>query len=195
MQNSYIIQSDTNASQDYYWFKNGFSKEHLDRLSKDLDSIPFVDGGTYGTANAAIRTSKVKWLPQDKRFEWLYDLINNLAIEANNTNWKFDIHAMLEQIQYTEYYAADNGHYTWHQDIGPNDASKRKVSVTIQLSDSHEYEGGDLQIWQGGTTIQTCPRGAGVGVLFPSYMMHRVTPVTKGTRKSLVLWIGGSHFK
>ena len=40
-----------------------------------------------------------------------------------------------------------------------------------------------------------CPRGKGVAVLFPSYMMHRVSPVTKGTRKSLVLWVGGEHYR
>ena len=194
MQQSYIIESEENASQEYYWFKNGFSKEHLNRLSKDIESIPFVDATTFTEPNPTIRKSKVKWIPQNETFEWLYDLIKELAVEANSI-WKFDIHTIIEQIQYTEYYAADNGHYTWHQDIGPGNASKRKISVTIQLSDTTEYEGGDLQIWRGGDSIQTVPRGAGVSVLFPSYMMHRVSPMKRGIRKSLVLWIGGSHYK
>lgn len=194
MQHSYIIESEENASQEYYWFKNGFSKEHLNRLSKDIESIPFVDATTFTEPNPTIRKSKVKWIPQNETFEWLYDLIKELAVEANSI-WKFDIHTIIEQIQYTEYYAADNGHYTWHQDIGPGNASKRKISVTIQLSDTTEYEGGDLQIWRGGDSIQTVPRGAGVSVLFPSYMMHRVSPMKRGIRKSLVLWIGGSHYK
>ena len=194
MQQSYIIESEENASQEYYWFKNGFSKEHLNRLSKDIESIPFVDATTFTEPNPTIRKSKVKWIPQNETFEWLYDLIKELAVEANSI-WKFDIHTIIEQIQYTEYYAADNGHYTWHQDIGPGNASKRKISVTIQLSDATEYEGGDLQIWRGGNSIQTAPRGAGVSVLFPSYMMHRVSPMKRGIRKSLVLWIGGSHYK
>ena len=194
MQHSYIIESEENASQEYYWFKNGFSKEHLNRLSKDIESIPFVDATTYTEPNPTIRKSKVKWIPQNETFEWLYDLIKELAVEANSI-WKFDIHTIIENIQYTEYYAADNGHYTWHQDIGPGNASKRKISVTIQLSDATEYEGGDLQIWRGGNSIQTAPRGAGVSVLFPSYMMHRVSPMKRGIRKSLVLWIGGSHYK
>jgi PKHD-type hydroxylase len=194
MQQSYIIESEENASQEYYWFKNGFSKEHLNRLSKDIESIPFVDATTFTEPNPTIRKSKVKWIPQNETFEWLYDLIKELAVEANSI-WKFDIHTIIENIQYTEYDAADNGHYTWHQDIGPGNASKRKISVTIQLSDATEYEGGDLQIWRGGNSIQTAPRGAGVSVLFPSYMMHRVSPMKRGIRKSLVLWIGGSHYK
>jgi|TARA_B110000908_G_C10054731_1_gene357854 PKHD-type hydroxylase len=195
MQSNYTIETNENQGQEYYWFKRGFSREQLKKLFTELESIPFEEASTFGDADARIRKSKVKWLPQDHRFEWLYDLINELAIEANNTNWKFDIHTMLEQIQYTEYYAEAGGHYTWHQDIGPGHASKRKISVTIQLSDDNEYEGGDLEIWRGGDSIQAAPRGAGVSVLFPSYMMHRVTPVTRGTRKSLVLWIGGSHYK
>ena len=64
-----------------------------------------------------------------------------------------------------------------------------------------DYDGGELLICVGSNgsgqldNNRVCPRGKGVGVLFPSYMMHRVTPVTRGTRKSLVLWVGGSPFK
>ena len=122
------------------------------------------------------------------------DKIINKVV-AKLATFHTDIQTMPEQIQYTEYLAEDAGHYTWHQDIGPNDASLRKISITIQLSDAEEYEGGDLQIWKGGDSVDNCPRGAGVAVIFPSYMMHRVTTVSKGIRKSLVLWIGGSHYK
>ena len=195
MLDHYSIPANENQPQDYYWFKRGFSKEQLKQLNKDLESLDFEDAATFNkTLNAEIRKSKVKWLPQTATFKWVYSLMQDLALEANN-QWNFDLHAMPENIQYTEYDANEAGHYTWHQDIGPGYASKRKVSITIQLTDSHEYEGGDLEIWQGGTAVQTCPRGAGVAVLFPSYMMHRVTPLTSGIRKSLVLWIGGSHFR
>ena len=71
----------------------------------------------------------------------------------------------------------------------------RKISVTVQLSGPDEYEGGDLQIWSGGQYPMTAPRGRGNVVIFPSFMMHRVTPVTSGTRKSFVLWLGGGHYK
>jgi PKHD-type hydroxylase len=125
-----------------------------------------------------------------------------LSIEANDALWHFDLRSALECIQYTEYYASENGHYDWHQDIGPGELpSRRKVSITIQLSESDEYEGGELLICKGSNgngqldANSKCQRGKGVSVLFPSYMMHRVTPVTKGTRKSLVLWVGGSHYR
>ena len=74
----------------------------------------------------------------------------------------------------------------------------RKVSLTVQLSDPSEYEGGDLEISKGGLSEDSgykMHRGKGTVVIFPSYMMHRVTPVTRGTRRSFVLWVGGSHYK
>jgi PKHD-type hydroxylase len=118
-----------------------------------------------------------------------------MITEANDELWKFDIHDVLENIQYTEYHATDDGHYDWHQDIGPGNASLRKISLTVQLTEDSAYEGGDLEIWNGGSNSDKTPRGSGVVIIFPSYMMHRVTPVTSGIRRSLVLWVGGQHFK
>jgi PKHD-type hydroxylase len=116
-------------------------------------------------------------------------------VQANDTLWQFELVSAPELIQFTEYHAEDEGHYTWHQDIGPDSASLRKISVTVQLSDPEDYEGGDLQLWQGGNSVQTAERGAGVVFIFPSYMMHRVSKVTKGVRRSFVLWVGGEHYK
>lgn len=188
-----------NDPQNYYWFKNGFSKEELEKIYKEVESVPLQNATILGTNNPedvkSIRSSSVKWIPKTKQWKWLYDRMMEMAIEANNTLWKFDLISVDEQIQFTEYYDTAEGHYDWHQDIGPGVASLRKVSITVQLSDSEEYEGGDLELWQGGSSVLTAPRGAGVGVIFPSYLMHRVTKVTKGTRRSFVLWVGGQHYK
>jgi PKHD-type hydroxylase len=70
----------------------------------------------------------------------------------------------------------------------------RKISITVQLSDPNDYEGGVLELNVGNTIVQM-PKEKGCAVLFPSYILHRVTPVTKGIRKSLVLWVGGTTFK
>lgn len=64
----------------------------------------------------------------------------------------------------------------------------------VQLSDSSEYEGGDFELWTGGG-FKSLPKIKGCCVLFPSFLLHRVTPVTQGTRKTLVLWIGGGNYK
>ena len=182
-------------AQNYYYFDNGFSIEELHKVSNQVNILPFNDGTVVGGIDKKTRTSSVKWIPTTSEFEWLYKKMMDLSIEANNTLWQFDLKHMPEGIQYTEYYATEGGHYTWHQDIGPGILSQRKVSITVQLSDTNDYEGGDLEIWQGGDAIIKCPRGKGTVVIFPSYMMHRVTPITKGTRKSFVLWVGGEHYK
>jgi PKHD-type hydroxylase len=117
------------------------------------------------------------------------------ASTANNEVWKFNLISAQELIQYTEYYDTAEGHYDWHQDIGPGIGSQRKVSITVQLSEADEYEGGDLEMWSGGNHVAVAERGAGVVFIFPSYMMHRVTKVTKGTRRSFVLWVGGDHYR
>ena len=140
-----------------------------------------------------VRKSDIRWVPRDEKYTWIYARIMELAMEANNAIWKFDLHTAPEMMQYAEY-KDDGGHFDWHPDLGPGDLSVRKVSITIQLSDSSEYEGGELQLLRG-RFAETAAQGKGVAVLFPSYMLHRVTPVTKGIRRSLVLWLGGGHFK
>jgi PKHD-type hydroxylase len=205
MSRQLIFETNTNDPQQYYWFKSALSKEEVDKVIAMAGNLPeSKKATTIGSADGgSTRTSMVKWIPKDNNaWDWLYDRMMSLSIEANNASWNFDLRTALESIQYTEYYASENGHYDWHQDIGPGELpSKRKVSITIQLSEGEDYEGGELLICTGSNgrgelnNNITCPRGKGVGVLFPSYMMHRVTPVTKGTRRSLVLWVGGGHYR
>ena len=185
-----------NEPQNYYWYRAGFNKEELEKIYTDLENVPFEKATTLdGNSEKDVRSSRIKWIPKNKQWEWLYQKLMNMAVDANDNLWDFDLISADEKIQYTEYLAEDEGHYTWHQDIGPGMASQRKVSITVQLSESDEYEGGDLELWRGGNNIVAAQRGAGVTVLFPSYLMHRVTKVTKGKRRSFVLWVGGQHYK
>lgn len=203
MSKYFIFRKETNNPQEYYWFKSGLSHEEVDKVIKLASEIKEERASTIGHDDgASTRSSMVKWIPQTKEWEWLYQKMMDQAKEANTELWDFDLYSSIENIQYTEYYASENGHYDWHQDIGPGELpSRRKISITIQLSTSEEYEGGELLICKGSNgegqldaNVQ-CPRGKGVSVLFPSYMMHRVSPVTKGVRKSLVLWVGGAHYR
>ena len=168
-------------------------------IERQVASLEFQRGVTQTTeqdlAESEYRRSNIKWIPKDEDHKWIYDKIGMMAQEANDQMFKFDLHSMPEQIQYTEYYDTELGHYDWHMDIGTDELSQRKISVTVQLSGPDEYEGGDLQLWPGGNYPMEAPRGKGNVVIFPSFMMHRVTPVTKGTRKSFVLWLGGGSYK
>jgi PKHD-type hydroxylase len=145
------------------------------------------------TPENAIRKSKIKWIHYDEYSDWLYDKLKDLVIDANSQIWQFNLHSIVDSIQYTEYYEG-GGHYDWHLDIGPGLINHRKISITIQLSDPNDYEGGDLEIWSGGD-FKKVEKLKGTSILFPSFLLHRVTPITKGIRKSLVLWVGGDSYK
>jgi PKHD-type hydroxylase len=176
----------------HYTFAEAFNAEELEWIDNLQGWYPFQEAKVMGDNNN-IRKSDIKWMyPDDKSF-WVYERICELAKQANDKLWKFNIHSVIDAIQYTVYYEG-GGHYDWHMDIGSSTINHRKISCTVQLSDPDEYEGGDLEIWTGGE-FQTIERKQGCAILFPSFLMHRVTPVTKGTRKSLVLWMGGDHYK
>ncbi len=185
----------------YYWFEEGFTSEELNKIEQQVQQIPsqvaVTEGGSQDKGDGLdSRDSSIKWVAFNDETKWIYDKIGMLSNIANNEMFNFDLYSMPENIQYTEYYGTNKGHYDWHMDIGNEGSMKfRKISVTVQLSDSSEYEGGDLQLWSGGQHPNTAPRGKGNVVIFPSFMMHRVTPVTKGTRKSFVLWLGGGHYR
>jgi PKHD-type hydroxylase len=201
MNKTYTFPIDTTANQtNYYWFEEGFNKQELAEIERLVANLEFVrgstqaDNGEFDTDND-YRKSQIKWIPFNDEHKWIYDKLGELAAEANKEMFHFDLWSMPEQIQYTEYYASELGHYDWHMDIGYGELSQRKISITVQLSDNNEYEGGNLQLWPGGNYPLEAPRGKGNVVIFPSFMMHRIAPVTRGTRKSFVLWLGGSHYR
>mgnify|MGYP001945525107 CR=1 FL=1 len=180
----------------YYWFESGFSKDELSKIESMTSDLSWTDAATGQDDKSKIseyRKSKIKWCPQNDDWYWVYDKLSNMISTANSEMWDFELTQMREQIQYTEYYGG-GGQYDWHMDCGLGIQNQRKISVTVQLSSPDEYEGGDLQFNIGGSTI-TAPRVQGAAVIFPSFFLHRVTPVTKGTRKSFVLWVGGEPFK
>ena len=85
--------------------------------------------------------------------------------------------------------------YKWHLDKGPGeDRPPRKLSMVLGLLDPDEYEGGDFEI-KTGVESQVLPLKKGRVIAFPSWTLHRVTPVTKGIRKTVVIWVGGPKFK
>jgi PKHD-type hydroxylase len=196
MDKSLVFPTDPNINQsNYYWFENVFSNEEYNYINNLQEWYPFEKARVIEDSmnvNDKARKSEIKWLHHDEKSDWLYNKIETMVMEANQI-WRFDLHSIKDSIQYTEYYEG-GGHYNWHMDIGSFPINNRKISITIQLSDSDDYVGGDLEIFTG-SGIQTCARQKGAALLFPSYMLHRVTPVTSGTRKSLVLWVGGGSYK
>ena len=180
----------------YHHEENLFSRGEINWILDSVENIPYQPGTVTGDHSiSSIRKSNIKWLSwmDNPEFEWVYNRLQQSIERANNKYWDFNLYSMPEHIQYTEYYD-DGGHYDWHMDMGAGVLSARKVSITVQLSDPNEYEGGNLQFMRG-EFQEDAPRGLGTVIVFPSYMLHRVSEITKGTRKSLVLWVGGEHFK
>ena len=171
---------------EYYWFQEGFNQQELEWVDNLKELYTYEQASIVGstTPSMSIRDSKIKWLHYDDNSMWVYDKLKNFVIEANSNIWGFEIHSIIDSIQYTEY-PEGGGHYDWHVDIGPN-INYRKISIVVQLSDPSEYEGGDLEIWAGGQ-FKTIPKIKGCTVLFPSFLLHRVTPVTKGIRRIFFL--------
>ena len=108
-----------------------------------------------------------------------------------NQAFQFELLGFADALQYTQY---GPGHkFDWHVDIGAGQASNRKLSITVQLSDEAAYEGGALQFIS--APDMAMPRQRGTAILFPSYLAHRVNDVTQGLRCSLVGWAAGVPFR
>ena len=176
----------------HYVVDDAFTAEELGWVNNLQALYPFQHATVIGNNNG-IRESEIKWIHSDDKSFWVYEKLGQYIQQANNKLWKFNLQSIVDSIQYTVYYEG-GGHYDWHVDIGPGSINHRKVSLTIQLSDPDEYEGGDLEIWTGGD-FKTIERKQGCAILFPSFLMHRITPITKGIRRSLVLWAGGDSYK
>jgi hypothetical protein len=180
--------------------------EFIDIILENAARIPTEDGAINDSgADHAIRKSKIAFFPvSSKEMEYRgidgdyhkFNDIHRMAADLTeyfNKKFNFDIDS-IERLQYAEYHEEENGFYDQHVDIAPLSPLQRKLSFSLQLSDEDSYEGGDLEVFAGGDPIKM-PRKKGTLTVFPSFVVHRVAPVTKGVRKSLVWWATGPAFK
>lgn len=156
-----------------------------------------------------IRNNTVCWLDQSEETAWIYDKVSELISKLNDQKYHFAIDS-LQKIQLTEYSAVNHQagqFYKSHIDscIAGWVDSQRKLSMTVQLTPPDEYEGGDLLLFgDKNDMILERPnflkniqqrREYGAAIIFPSFLEHEITPVTKGTRHSLVAWMQGPNWK
>lgn len=111
--------------------------------------------------------------------------------QVNTETYRFDIQGIPKFDVPNVMKYEDGGHYTYHLDIGPDLMSNRKLSFSILLSHPNDYDGGQLDFMP----TYNIPREQGLGIVFPSFLLHRVTPVTRGVRHAIVGWVHGPHFK
>jgi PKHD-type hydroxylase len=151
-----------------------------------------VGGGQGGTVDTKVRTSHISWIPFNKMPE-MYSTLEKVIKQTNGNHFGFDGITLSEPAQYTEYPVG--GFYDWHIDSdinGINEPPVRKISMTCLLSHESEFEGGGLELMSDGKIAR--PK-QGQAIFFASFIRHRVVPITKGVRKSLVLWVGGTPFR
>ena len=178
----------------WYYYDKAFSSDECSQvieLAHKYKEITAELGPDAGHLDKSARDSRIRWIYPEDTSEWLFKKLEEMIVQANDQNWKFNLHAFYESIQYTVYDPGSAG-YSYHYDIGNTIQSQRKVSVTVNLND--DFEGGELQLRVGAEPVTVKPEKGKV-VVFPSYMLHRVLPVKSGTRRSLVLWVGGDHYR
>jgi PKHD-type hydroxylase len=173
---------------------SGFlSDAQMDQLI--AEHAPLLAEGKLGpgNTNAQIRRSQVVMLQDEPKYRWLYSQVWSAAQECNRLFFCVDIAGVETNIQLARYDSSDRGFYDWHTDFA-GIRPLRKISISIQLSRPEDYDGGNLELMYG-TEPQTLDKARGAFIAFPSFMLHRVTPVTRGTRWSLVAWILGARWR
>jgi PKHD-type hydroxylase len=177
------------------------ANECLDIIEEAKNYSEFKKGAIGGAkektkepgVDLKVRDSDIIFFHPTQKTQWIFEKLSHSINEVNNQYFNFDLDGLIEGIQFTKY-EAPGQHYDWHIDKG-NFGPTRKLSLTIQLSDPEEYEGGDLEVNIGVRNTISCEKTQGCATFFPSYILHKVTPVTKGTRYSLVAWVYGPNFK
>jgi len=175
------------------FFENLFSKEECEKIISICSQYGLTEAKLIsGETLSDYRNSKVVFVQPNPDTDWIYRKLTDCILYMNDKHFKFDLFSFGESLQFTQY-NAPSGKYDYHIDKVFN-APIRKLSIVLQLTDENAYEGGDFETLDG-KDPQKLPRQQGTLLLFPSYTLHRVTEVTKGTRHSLVGWINGKPFK
>jgi len=173
--------------------KGLLSESEMDQLIADHASLLTPSKLGTGRGNVEVRRSQVVFINREGEYEWLYSRVWEAAQEFNRRFFCVDISGLEDSIQLARYDSSDNGFYTWHTDFA-DIAPRRKISITVQLSRPEDYEGGDLELLFHSQPYKV-EQARGAFIAFPSFALHRVTPVTRGTRWSLVAWISGARWR
>ena len=149
-------------------------------------------GKPGGGTDTNKRVTTISWIPFEE-MKPMYSDLNNFIQAANENHFGFGDIQITEQAQFTEYPVG--GFYDWHMDCDVNMAHEppvRKISMTLLLSPEDQFEGGDLELMAKGKKAKL---KQGHAIIFASFLNHKVNPVTRGVRQSLVCWFGGKPFR
>lgn len=175
-----------------------FSDDQINRII-DLGTagIEVESQLAAGEQDLKTRTCKISWLYPTESTQWIFDIITAGFVRLNREYYGFDID-QFEPLQFTRYDAGRSEFYGPHVDCAYGIVSQmtsRKLSMTVQLSDPDDYAGGELLLHVGHKKPLKAPVERGSVIVFPSNILHEVTPVKAGRRYSLVTWAHGPLFR
>lgn len=189
----------TNKSPIAYW-EDFLTDQQINEILSvsEWENLTPAQIGTNigGTVNSEIRETDISWYRRNTKNTEIWEKLSHAATEVNRTFFRYDLTGFYEPAQLSYYNANKKSHYDWHVDWDvANMRVPRKLSMVLQLNDPLNFEGGELQIKINSDKHESLELKRGRAWFFPSFLLHQVTPVTKGERRSLVLWITGPEFK
>ena len=188
----------------YVYWDDLFTDDELNKICEISKNKPLDAGKTLGDSynSSNYRISEINFSAKDETNGWIFNRLNNLIEYINDAYFNYDLNGY-EVYQYAEYDSTKFGKYNYHMDLSNNGSNlqegetieTRKLSFSLLLNDPDvDFDGGDFVIKLGEEDTKIEFKKGRI-VFFPSYLLHKVTPVTKGIRKSLVVWVTGPKFR
>jgi PKHD-type hydroxylase len=177
-------------------WKDAFTPSEVDAIVAYGDRLQPMKAEIAGRKDNIdhMRITRVAWMERKPEIQWLHARLEEMVLQLNAQFFRFDLFGLIEAFQYTVYEGTEGGYYGWHVDVGERKYEPRKISLSLQLSGPSDYDGGDLILAAGDGEYQS-EKARGTLIAFPSFVLHRVMPVTAGIRKSLVIWVSGPEFR
>jgi PKHD-type hydroxylase len=179
-------------SQNYILWNACADHDMVSRINSLGESLSIeeakVGGAENSTTHVQTRVSSLSWIRNNPESQFLFDFITNKVDSINYHHYGMDLTGM-EEFQFTRY--SIGGHYAYHNDVIVRNKSMRKLSIVMGLTDSSEYSGGNFLLLPHGKDPTRLQFNRGDLIAFPSWIPHKVEPVTEGYRKTLVTWIYG----
>lgn len=177
-----------------YWKWDAvLSKEFCRSVLEQIDWAT-AEAGTVTNnriVDTTVRRTDVVWQPPTQPIGCVAKCYMEMANQS--AEWGYNLSTQ-ESTQLARYKSTDEAYYDWHMDsTPPENGIQRKLSCVILLNDPSEFEGGILQFK--GMEDQNVLNKQGSIIVFPSFIEHKVTPVTKGVRYSAATWASGPSFR
>lgn len=198
MNNRYLINNGNNKFPMHCYWDKSFTEDELDTIITYGNSLVNQEAVIGVGKNLAIRKTHISWIENCQQSKWIFNRFSNVCNNINDEYYQFKL-TMHENMQFTKYDTLGSK-YDFHTDSRFGNSqfvnnTMRKLTMILFLSNSSDYEGGELLMNKGGSPDperwEKIEQVKGKIILFPSFIPHCVTPITSGKRISLVNWIRG----